>query len=444
MKRSLFGAVAVAVVALTAVLIGTASAAKPPSASNASGCPNGGTYLVDSDVGASFAGDTIRTYTFHSWVDKNPVGGVPGLVGYCVYTNQTAGDVTATAKGDNEQLWKASKAGPSFSYTRPGGEKSNIGLDGTDTVIGTAKFNTSPGSETILLHVSDAAKCQALYGGDATTCFVKPAPKPGPICNAGTGNADAAYNAIPTDVEDCSPPSYAFEGNFANEFGDEVLLDTTGGDGSGGVSLRVDFQSYGCGDSGHWYNPQCATTSGDTFQVPGGITAKIYDDSLNLIATSATINPNIPFRPSAVPDAGNCPNPPPSGYPADSRFKNPVSGLCSYSLSVPLTFTFPNHTFTSGQDVVWTVQFNTSHAGYAPIVTNLPAEPCILLDQGCGYDSLNVGAKTYAPDAFAGTDVDENEVFVSTGNPDFSSPLVPLAAETGWTGYRPLGEIVLG
>ena len=38
MKRSLFGAAALAVVALSAVLIGTASAAKPPSAPNNT-CP---------------------------------------------------------------------------------------------------------------------------------------------------------------------------------------------------------------------------------------------------------------------------------------------------------------------------------------------------------------------------------------------------------------------
>src|SRR5262245_12935784 len=321
--RRFFGVTALAVFALTLVAVSVASAAKPPPPPNASGCPNGGTYVVDPDVGASFTGTTTRTYTFHSWVDKDPVGGVPGLVGYCVYTNQPAGTATTTATGDNGQLWKAGKAIQSFAFRRPGGEKSNIGLDGTDTEIGTATFSTSPGSQTILLHVSDAVKCQALYGGDPTTCFVLPGPKPGPICNAGTGNTNAAYNAIPTDVEHCAPPSLGFEANQVNEFGDEVTLDTTAGTKL--QSMTVDFQSYGCETSGHWHTGDCVTpAAAGTFTVPGGITANVYDpaDLTTPIAWS-TINPNIPFRPSAISDA-NCPNPPAAA--PDSRFKDPVSG----------------------------------------------------------------------------------------------------------------------
>lgn len=53
-----------------------------------------------------------------------------------------------------------------------------------------------------------------------------------------------------------------------------------------------------------------------------------------------------------------------------------------YSLSVPLTFTFPTHQFADGQDVIWTVQFNTSHGGYAPIVSTLGSQACNALEQG--------------------------------------------------------------
>jgi hypothetical protein len=430
--RRFFGAAAFAVIALTLVLAGVASAAKPAPPPTANGCPNGGTYLVDSDVGASFTGTTTRTYTFHSWVDKNPVGGVPGLVGYCVYTNQTAGTVTATATGDNGQLWKASKASQSFSYARPGGEKSNIGLDGTDTEIGTATFNTSPSSQTIVLHVSDAAKCQALYGGDATTCFVLPGPRPGPICDAGTGNTNAAYNAIPTDVGHCSPPSHAFEAQQTNEFGDEVTLDTAGGAKTKMVSMTVDFQSYGCSTSGHWFSGDCVTANfgADTFTIPAsgpdlaGITASIYDpsDLTTPIATS-TVNPNIPYRPSA--DNVNC-----TGADAGKWF-DPVSAHCNNSVSVPITFPFAGQTVPS--TVVWTVRFNTSTEGYNPIGA------CPNSDPGCGYDSLNVGAKSYPNAPFAGIDVSEDTAYVSRlSNGDV------LAPELGWLGFRPLGQIVLG
>ncbi len=442
--RRILGVTTLVVVALSVVLIGTASAAKP-APTTASGCPNGGTYLVDPNVGADATGTTTRTYTFHSWVDQNPVNGIPGLVGFCVYANQAAGTVIATAAGDNGQTWKTSKAGQTFSFLRPGGEKSNIGLDGTDTVMGTATFPNAESNETLLLHVSDAETCQDLYGGDATTCFVLPGPKPGPVCDAGNGETGVGYNSIPFDVEHCSPPSYAFEGNFANEFGDEVTLETGGGNKI--QSMTVDFQSYGCSDSGRWYTADCQTIAGETFTIPGGITAKIYDPTIGLDPgdeiASATINPAIPFRPSAISDA-NCPNAP-GGNPADSRFKDPVSGLCNYSLSVPLTFAFAGQTLPD--TVVWTVQFNTTHGGYSPIGEG---EACAAggVAPGCGYDSLNVGAKTYPGSEYAGSDVDEDTVYYSTGNLLWAPPLVPLGADTDavgdWLGFRPLAEIVLG
>ena len=223
---------------------------------------------------------------------------MPGLVGYCVYTNQTAGTVTATATGDNGQLWKASKAGQSFSYTRPGGEKSNIGLDGTDTEIGTATFNTAPSSQTILLHVSDAAKCQALYGGDATTCFVLPGPKPGPICDAGTGNT-GRLQRDPTDVADCAPPSLGFEATDerVRRRGDARHDRRAHVDDRGLPELRM------CETSGHWNQRQLRDDPAGLCRapsVPGGITANIYDPSdLTTPIASSTIDPDIPYRPSA-------------------------------------------------------------------------------------------------------------------------------------------------
>jgi hypothetical protein len=396
------------------------------------GCPNGGSWMVDPSVGASATGGPMSwTYSFSSWVDQNPVSGVPGLIGYCVYTDSTADSVT-TSYDD----WKASDPGPTFSFTRPKGEKSDIPLDGTtDIAVGTATFDEAPTTQNIVLHVSDASTCQGLYGGDATTCFVLPGPEPGPVCDDGNGETDVGYNAMPIDVTHCSPPSEAFEAQQTNEFGDGVTLDTAGG--SNIQSMIVDFQSYGCGNSGHWHSGDCSTTAGQTFKIPGGITANIYDpsDLTTPIATS-TIDPDIPYRPSAVDDT-NCPNPP-GGNPADSRFVDPVSGQCNYSLSVPLTFPFSGQVLPG--TVVWTVQFDTSHYGYSPIGE---ATTCYATTQGCGYDSLNVGVKSYPNAPYAGTDVDEDVAYRSYGGTN-GPPLVPLTSETGWTGYRPLGEIILG
>ena len=284
---------------------------------------------------------------------------------------------------------------------------------------------------------------------DNSTIFVQSSPCsftfPAPVCNAGTGNSGAGYNAIPTDVTHCSPPSEGFEANSDNELGDRVTLNTAGGNKL--VSMTVDFQSYGCQTSGHWHTGNCVTPSpAGTFTVPGGITAKIYSvvgGNLGpVIATSNVLNPNIPFRPSAIPDA-NCPNPPADPNALNSRFKDPVSGQCNYSLSVPLTFTFPaGTTFTNGQEVVWTVQFNTTHAGYNPIGE---ATTCFPTNPGCGYDSLNVGAKSYPNAPYAGTDVDATSVYRSHGNANYGGPFVALSLDSvGWTGFRPLGQIVLG
>ena len=110
---------------------------------------------------------------------------------------------------------------------------------------------------------------------------------------------------------------------------------------------------------------------------------------------------------------------------------------------MPLTFNFTGQTLPS--TVVWTVQFDTSHADCQPIVTNLPAEASPSAAYGdVGTTRSTVSYLNYPGAPYVGTDVDNDKVYLSTGNSDFAPPLVPLAADTGWAGYRPLGEIVLG
>jgi hypothetical protein len=249
--------------------------------------------------------------------------------------------------------------------------------------------------------------------------------------------------------------------------------------------MTVDFQSYGCGTSGHWYdvNGDCTTSSGATFQIPAsgtdspGIRANIYavsstpDGNGNpqagqLIATT-TANPNIPYRPSA--DNTNC-----TGALAGKWFDGTA---CRNSISYPVTFTnwtFPNgaHTFTNGDHVIWTVAFNTSDYGSNPINTNNQQLCNLSSDPGCGWDSLNVGTMTYYPGTtpFAGTEVDPASAFVNAASSLFychdDTPINVLRIDTvsgtagdctspvytgaspnqtkAWTGLKPLGQIVLG
>lgn len=274
---------------------------------------------------------------------------------------------------------------------------------------------------------------------DCTGSTCTQSPPPGPICNAGTGTTGAAYNAIPSDVAHCGPSSEAFEAQQTNEFGDEVTLDTTGGTNLAG--MKVDFQSYGCGVSGHWYSGDCVTNSGDTFTIPGGITATVYsvgpNDTLGSVLATSTVNPSIPYRPSASPSC--------TGDDAGKWFDS-VAGKCRNSYSDLISFNnwnFANGSpsFTNGQKVIWTVRFNTTHYGYNPIGENAT---CFASTVGCGYDSLNVGTQSFTGAPYAGTDVSEDVAFRSSGSIPSEGPPPPLTAETGWTGFRPLGEIILG
>jgi hypothetical protein len=106
-------------------------------------------FKEDPNVGARVlnVGDT-RIYAFFSG-NENPVGGVPGLIEYCVYPIPPGNPSTATALFDSWTTW-------------PG----------------------SPPQQIILLHVNEPVECDQLYGGNPGTCFVLPGRSP---CAGGCG-----------------------------------------------------------------------------------------------------------------------------------------------------------------------------------------------------------------------------------------------------------------
>jgi len=419
-----------------------------------SGCPSSGlaAFKAASNVTATFAtsGNTA-TYFFASLTTENPVNGVPGLVKYCVYVSTQPNSITVQAMGADGSAWLIRKGPKAFAFVRPGGNKSNIELNGTGTTMGTATWSSGvPTDQTILLHIADPTVCASFYGGSPPTCFVKP--NPALACNL--GDTTVAYNAIPFGVVNCGPPSEAFEGTATNEFGDEVGL---AGTAKELVSLNVVFNSYGCSVKGNWSKgttDPCVTNSGDTFDVP--ITATIYTgDDCHAGACIpggeiAHVTPTftIPYRPSA--DAVKCPgNVSGSGAEDGSQWFNPLAkggaGGCQYSIVKVLTFNFPSN-ITLPDKVIWTVAFNTTHSGYNP--TGSPGtDSCFTtFPGGCGYDSLNVGTLSFPGAPYAGTDVDEDVAFRSfwIGNyppPYGNGTLQKLESETGWMGFRPLGEI---
>ncbi len=434
-RRCLLAASVTMVIAGT-TLFAVVGGVAPASAATSSACPNAKAltnFQTGSNVSAGFSNaGNVTTYTFSSLQNENPVDGVPGLIKYCVYPTPAGAptEVTPQAIGANGEPW-VSRTGPhDFSFVRPDGNPSNIPLDGTSTTMGTAAWSTVPTDQIILLHINDSTVCQGLYGPDSSdTCFVKPSPPPPPGPDCTHGDTAVAYNAMPFDVVNCINPAVGFEATNTNEFGDEVTL---AGTNRGLVSLQVLFASYAC-ESGHWNTGDCVSTTGDTFDWP--ITANLYavadcsgTPCPGALLDSVTQTKTIPYRPSA--DPTNCTSNP-------AQWFNPLApggGACQNNIAKVLTFSFPSGT-TLPDTVIWTVAFNTSTSGYVPIG---PAS-CSTGPGGCPYDSLNVGAKTYPGAPYAGTDVNVDQAFISSGG-----PTAPLEVQSGWSSNRPLGEIVTG
>ena len=151
---------------------------------------------------------TTTAYFFNKHDNQNPVNGVPGLVGFCVYTNGVV--QTAEATPDNwKEDWNAGnvsfvQAAATRRTSRSTGDRHRDRHRDVRRVV--------EHGVPILLHIADAETCQDLYGGDATTCYVLP--KPGPYCDTITGNEDAGYNAIPDQVEEVQPAELRLRGEL--------------------------------------------------------------------------------------------------------------------------------------------------------------------------------------------------------------------------------------
>ena len=234
-----------------------ASAAKPGGGATSASCPNGSANLpTDNDVRASaVTNGNVTTYKLHS-NDQNSAA-------ECRAWSSTASTQPAHPQRPRStsrcaRLIASTKqeAPYNLSFGRPGGNATNVPFDEDNetTTIGTATWNgTVPNSQNIVLHVADPSLC-----GTSPTCFVKPGPRA--VCDAGAGDSTFGYNNLPRDFARCAPPpSFGFEAHpGTSEFGNGVSVSG----GSNIESLTVDFQSYGCGDSGHWNTEDCVTTQG--------------------------------------------------------------------------------------------------------------------------------------------------------------------------------------
>jgi hypothetical protein len=224
------------------------------------------------------------------------------------------------------------------------------------------------------------------------------------------GSAKAVYNAIPASVS-ANVPSVGFEATGTNEFGDAVGLASSARTLQ---SMSVLLSSFGCA-SGHWNTSDCLTTKGATF--PVALTFTIYKIDGTTVLAQEQQTFDVLYRPSA--DFTHC-------TAADAgKWYNASDKSCNNGLPQLFKMSFPAG-ITLDDQVIWTVAYNTTHYGHSPLTEQAV---CYSTAAGCGYDSLNVGAKSYTNAPFAGTDLDADEAFVNG------------APESGWTGFRPLASI---
>ena len=252
------------------------------------------------------------------------------------------------------------------------------------------------------------------------------------VASAAGPKAKATYNSVPTDLPG-NVSSQAFQAQQTSEFGDSIRL------ASGprkADSVDVVMSSWGC-ETGTWTGGDCATSAGATFNHP--ITLNLYavDPTTGqpaALVLSKTQTFAIPFRPSA--DPVNC-----IGSDAGKWF-SAADATCYNGSATKISFELDGTLLP--RDLIWTVAFNTSSYGAAPMGYS---RPCSNTVAGCGYDSLNVGAKSFAGQPSVGTDVDTAGAVLDS---DTAGAYCDngiggggtLRLDTGcWTGFTPLATI---
>lgn len=179
------------------------------------------------------------------------------------------------------------------------------------------------------------------------------------------------YDNIPSSIPG-NVPSVGFQATQTAEFGSQVGLASTE---RTDPTVTVLMSSWGC-EAGSWYNHDCTTTPGATFDHP--ITLNVYSvgvgDAVGSLITTKTQTFTMPYRPSSDPACTG----------ADAG-KWSDGSQCYNGKSFPIVFDLTGTTLPD--KVIIGVAYNTTTWGSSPIGT----QACDSTPQGCPYDSLNVG-----------------------------------------------------
>jgi hypothetical protein len=242
------------------------------------------------------------------------------------------------------------------------------------------------------------------------------------ISAAATASAGAA-ELIYSNTESTPPApavvSAGFEAEGKSSFGGLVEF---GGTARKNPSVMVTMDSWAC-ETGNWFSYTCQTEPGKTFEVPitVSINALGAGNTVGALLATSTKTYKIPYRPSA--NLSKCSSPANLG-------KWYVKGKCWTSKAAKIVM--PLKAAALPNQAIITVAFNTSDYGASPYGD---ATACHSTEQGCPYDSLNVGVQ----DGFekpAGT-------APTTGGPypDPTETFDNGVAEGGWEGFQPMFEV---
>jgi len=204
-------------------------------------------------------------------------------------------------------------------------------------------------------------------------------------------------STVPGNVQ-----SVGFEATSVNELGDLVQLGA-GDRSSANLPVTVVMSSWGCQHGG---NATCSTDPGATWSQP--LTLTIYNADLTgavpavgTVVLQTTQTFAIPYRPS-YDAAGPC------AAKNSTGWYSTLEAKCYNGFVHPVTFTLPAG-ITLPAELIWSIAYNTSHRGYAP----LGNDPTNALNNP--WDSLNVGAFNFSGEPSVGTDVEPDAGFIAVG-----------------------------
>ncbi|MFI4977753.1 MAG: hypothetical protein ACHQC8_03615 [Solirubrobacterales bacterium] len=237
------------------------------------------------------------------------------------------------------------------------------------------------------------------------------------VAAGAAGATEVIYNNVESSPVAPAVVSASFEAEGKSSFGGLVEFGKTA---RKNPTVTVVMDSWAC-ETGNWFSYTCHTEPGARFEVPITITISELGPGNTVGATLASGSKvyKIPYRPSA--NLQKC-----TGKKLGEWFSK---GRCWTSKAAKITL--PLRVAKLPSQAIITVAFNTSDYGAMP----QRPKPCNSEEQGCPYDSLNVGVQ----DGFenpAGTPP-------SVGGPyplpddTFDSGLL----ESGWTGFQPLLEV---